>query len=35
VVRGFFHEVLHKVGIDTVIAHITETVERELAITGY
>jgi Fe-S cluster assembly protein SufD len=35
VVRGFFHEVLNKVGIDEVIEHITETVERELAITGY
>lgn len=34
VVRGFFHEVLHKVGIPSVIEHISQTVERELAISG-
>ncbi|MBN9610432.1 MAG: Fe-S cluster assembly protein SufD [Actinobacteria bacterium 69-20] len=34
VVRGFFHEVLHKVGISSVIEHISQTVERELAISG-
>lgn len=34
VVRGFFHEVLHKVGIASVEEHIADTVERELAITG-
>ncbi len=34
VVRGFFHEVLNKVGISSVIDHISDTVERELAISG-
>ena len=34
VVRGFFHEVLHKVGITSVIEHVAQTVERELAISG-
>jgi Fe-S cluster assembly protein SufD len=34
VVRGFFHEVLHKVGIQSVIDHIAETVEKELTISG-
>ncbi len=34
VVRGFFHEVLHKIGVPMVAERITETVERELAISG-
>lgn len=34
VVRGFFHEVLHKVGIESVEQFISDTVERELAISG-
>jgi Fe-S cluster assembly protein SufD len=34
VVRGFFGEVLHKIGIPAVVDRITETIERELAITG-
>lgn len=34
VVRGFFHEVLHKIGIGSVQDQIAATVERELAISG-
>ena len=34
VVRGFFGEVLHKIGIPSVVDRITETIERELAISG-
>ncbi|MEO7126404.1 MAG: Fe-S cluster assembly protein SufD, partial [Nakamurella sp.] len=35
VVRGFFHEVLRKVGITQVMDHIADAVERELAISGH
>lgn len=35
VVRGFFGEVLHKIGVPMVVDRASETVERELAITGY
>mgnify|MGYP002377495783 CR=1 FL=1 len=34
VVRGFFGEVLHKIGVPAVVDRITETIERELAISG-
>jgi Fe-S cluster assembly protein SufD len=34
VVRGFFGEVLHKIGIPLVVDRATQTIERELAITG-
>lgn len=34
VVRGFFHEVLHKIGVESVIDRISATIEKELAITG-
>jgi Fe-S cluster assembly protein SufD len=34
VVRGFFGEVLHKIGIPLVVDRATSTIERELAISG-
>jgi Fe-S cluster assembly protein SufD len=34
VVRGFFGEVLHKVGVPSVVDRITDTIEKELAISG-
>ena len=34
VVRGFFGEVLHKIGIPLVVDRASATIERELAITG-
>ncbi len=34
VVRGFFGEVLHKIGIPLVVDRAGATIERELAITG-
>ena len=34
VVRGFFGEVLHKIGIPLVVERATQTIERELAISG-
>jgi Fe-S cluster assembly protein SufD len=34
VVRGFFGEVLHKVGVPAVVDRITGTIEKELAISG-
>lgn len=34
VVRGFFHEVLHRVGIESVVDQVSGIVEQELAITG-
>jgi Fe-S cluster assembly protein SufD len=34
VVRGFFHEVLNKIGVPAVVDHISQTVEKELAISG-
>ncbi|AZI59487.1 Fe-S cluster assembly protein SufD [Nakamurella antarctica] len=34
VVRGFFGEVLSKIGIESVVEHANDVVERELAITG-
>jgi Fe-S cluster assembly protein SufD len=34
VVRGFFGEVLNKLGVDSVIARAAETIEAELAVIG-
>ncbi len=34
VVRGFFGEVLARIGIESVVEHANDVVERELAITG-
>ncbi|WP_029135958.1 Fe-S cluster assembly protein SufD [Nakamurella lactea] len=35
VVRGFFGEVLLRLGVPSVVERASETIERELAITGY
>ena len=34
VVRGFFADVLNRLGIRAVVEHTTEIVERELAVAG-
>ncbi len=34
VVRGFFHDVLHRIKVPSVVDRITETIEQELAISG-
>ena len=34
VVRGFFGEVLQRIGVGPIVDHATEIIERELAITG-
>ncbi|GAA2001867.1 Fe-S cluster assembly protein SufD [Nakamurella flavida] len=35
VVRGFFGEVLQKIGVPSVVERASETIERELAVGGY
>jgi Fe-S cluster assembly protein SufD len=34
VVRGFFGEVLHQLGVPSVVDRVTATIENELAVTG-